>query len=127
MSGQMGSPSRSRERPRAATFLLIRELGHRTTCCGGAFAETGAATGELGAFSTLGDCLGSSTLIRAAVFAHPTDATGTKGDFEGEITSVEASFDFYPLKTREYTLGHFGHFTPSRGGRLRGRLVSQCA
>ena len=39
------------------------------------------------------------------VFAHPqaTDATvtGTKGDFEGEITSIEASFDFHPLKTRE--------------------------
>ena len=34
------------------------------------------------------------------VFAHPqaTDATvtGTKGDFEGEITSIEASFDFHP-------------------------------
>ena len=39
------------------------------------------------------------------VFAHPqaTDATvtGTKGDFEGEITSIEASFDFHPLKARE--------------------------
>ena len=44
--------------------------------------------------------MGSSTLI-AAVFAHPTDATGTEGDFEGEITSIEASFDFHPLKTRE--------------------------
>ena len=29
--------------------------------------------------------------LRAAVFAHPTDATGTKG----EITSIEASFDFF--------------------------------
>ena len=43
----------------------------------------------------LGDCLGSSTLI-AAVFAHPTDATGTEVGFEGEITSIEASFDFTP-------------------------------
>ena len=48
----------------------------------------------------LGDCLGTSTII-AAVFAHPTDAAGTKGGFEGEITSIEASFDFHPLKTRE--------------------------
>ena len=38
---------------------------------------------------------------KVAVFAHPTDATGTKGDFEGETTSIEASFDFHPLKTRE--------------------------
>ena len=53
MSCHMGSPSRARERPRAATFLLIRELGHRTTYCGRASAETGAATGELGAFSTI--------------------------------------------------------------------------
>ena len=43
--------------------------------------------------AALGDCLGSSTLI-AAVFAHPTDATGTEVGFEGEITSIEASFDF---------------------------------
>ena len=38
------------------------------------------------------------------VFAHPpsqaTDATGTKGDFEGEITSIEASL-IHHLKTRE--------------------------
>ena len=45
--------------------------------------------------AALGDCLGSSTLI-AAVFAHPTDATGTKVGFEGEITSIEASLDFTP-------------------------------
>ena len=45
--------------------------------------------------AALGDCLGSSTLI-AAVFAHPTDATGTEVGFEGEITSIEASFDFTP-------------------------------
>ena len=45
--------------------------------------------------AALGDCLGSSTLI-AAVFAHLTDATGTEGDFEGKITSIEASFDFHP-------------------------------
>ena len=38
--------------------------------------------------AALGDCLGSSTLI-AAVSAHHTDATGTEGDFEGEITSIE--------------------------------------
>ena len=50
--------------------------------------------------AALGDCLGSSTLI-AAVFAHPTDATGTKGDVEGETNSIVASFDFHPLKTRE--------------------------
>ena len=43
--------------------------------------------------AALGDCLGSSTLIAAAM--------GTKGDFEGEITSIEASFDFHPLKTRK--------------------------
>ena len=39
--------------------------------------------------------------LRAAVFVHPTDATGTKVGFEGELTSIEASFDFHPLKTRE--------------------------
>ena len=42
-----------------------------------------------------GDNLGNHT-PRDAVFAHPTDATGTKGDFEGKITSIEASFDFTP-------------------------------
>ena len=69
------------------------------------------------------------------VFAHPqaTDATvtGTKGDFEGEITSIEASFDLPPenprVKPNTRTLGHFGHLTPSRGGHLRGKLVSPCA
>jgi len=35
---------------------------------------------------------------KVAVFAHPTDAASTKGDFEGETTSIEASFDFHPLK-----------------------------
>ena len=45
--------------------------------------------------AALGDCLGSSTLI-AAVFAHPTEATGTEVGFEGKITSIEASFDFIP-------------------------------
>ena len=39
--------------------------------------------------------------LRAAVFVHPTDATGTKVGFEGELTSIEASFDFHLLKTRE--------------------------
>ena len=38
---------------------------------------------------------------KVAVFALPTDAAGTKGDFEGETTSIVASFDFHPLKTRE--------------------------
>ena len=47
-----------------------------------------------------GDYLGNYTQ-KVAMFAHPTDATGTKGDFEGETTSIEASFDFHPLKTRE--------------------------
>ena len=42
--------------------------------------------------AALGDCLGSSTLIAAAL--------GTKGDFEGEITSIEASFDFTPENPR---------------------------
>ena len=45
--------------------------------------------------AALGDCLGSFTLI-AAVFEHPTDATGTEVGFEGKITSIEASFDFTP-------------------------------
>ena len=47
---------------------------------------------------------------KVAVFAHPTDAAGTKGDFEGETTSIETSFYFHPLKTRELskirTLSH---------------------
>ena len=47
-----------------------------------------------------GDDLGNYT-PKVAVFAHPTDAAGTKGDFEGETTSIVASFDFHPLKTRE--------------------------
>ena len=38
--------------------------------------------------AALGDCLGSSTLIAAAM--------GTKGDFEGGTTSIVASFDFHP-------------------------------
>ena len=71
-----------------------------------------------------GDLLGNYT-PKVAVFAHPTDATGTKGDFEGGTTSIEASFDFHPLKTRELkkgrTLGHFGHLTPSRGGAPSGQ------
>jgi hypothetical protein len=58
--------------------------------------------------AALGDCLGSSTL-RAAVFTHHTDATGTKGGFEGENTSIVASFDFHPLKTRELILGTSPH------------------
>ena len=42
--------------------------------------------------------------LRAAVFAHPTDAAGTMVGFEGEITSIEASFDFHPLKIRDSEL-----------------------
>ena len=38
---------------------------------------------------------------KVAVFAHPTDAAGTKGEFEGGTTSIVASFDFHPLKTRK--------------------------
>ena len=47
-----------------------------------------------------GDYLGNHT-PRVAVFAHPTDATGTKGDLEGQTTSIVASLDFHPLKTRK--------------------------
>jgi hypothetical protein len=47
-----------------------------------------------------GDNLGNYA-PKVAVFAHPADAAGTKGDFEGETTSIEASFDFHLLKTRE--------------------------
>ena len=42
-----------------------------------------------------GDLLGNYT-PKVVVFAHPTDAAGTEGDFEGETTSIEASFDFTP-------------------------------
>ena len=47
-----------------------------------------------------GDLLGNYT-PKVAVFALPTDAAGTKGDFEGETASIAASFDFHPVKTRE--------------------------
>ena len=47
------------------------------------------------AFRAARRLFGQFTLI-AAVFAHPTDATGTKGGFEGEFTSIEASLDFTP-------------------------------
>ena len=67
-----------------------------------AFRADGAASGP-------GDSLGNYT-PNVAVFAHPTDATGTKGDFEGEITSIEASFDLPPenprVKLNTRTLGH---------------------
>ena len=43
---------------------------------------------------------------KVAVFALPTDAAGTKGDFEGETASIAASFDFHPLKTRELSKIH---------------------
>ena len=52
-----------------------------------------------------GDSLGNCT-PKVAVFAHPTDAAGTKGDFEGETTSIETSFYFHPLKTRELSKIH---------------------
>ena len=52
-----------------------------------------------------GDLLGNYT-PKVAVFAHPTDAAGTKGDFEGETTSIETSFYFHPLKTRELSKIH---------------------
>ena len=29
------------------------------------------------------------------MFAHPTDAAGAMVGFDGEITSIEASFDFF--------------------------------
>ena len=70
--------------------------------------------------AALGDCLGSSTLI-AAVFAHPTDATGTEVGFEGEITSIEPSFDFHPLKTRE--LQNNNYWGPIRGSIKRGNAM----
>ena len=84
-----------------------------------AFRADGAASGP-------GDSLGNYT-PNVAVFAHPTDATGTKGDFEGETTSIEASFDFHPLKTRE--LNQIPARWPFWGahhlqGHLRGKLVS---
>ena len=47
-----------------------------------------------------GDLLGNHT-PKDAMFAHSTDATDTKGDFEGGTTSIVASFDFHLLKTRE--------------------------
>ena len=66
---------------------------------------------------------------RFATFARPTDATGTKGDFKGKITSIVASFDFTPenprVKLDTRTVGHFGR--PISRGHLRGRLVSPCA
>ena len=46
-----------------------------------------------------GDLLGNYT-PKVAVFALPTDAAGTKGDFEGETASMAAR-TFHPLKTRE--------------------------
>ena len=48
--------------------------------------------------AALGEVLFVHSTLRAAVFVHPTDATGTKVGFEGELTSIEASFDFHPLK-----------------------------
>jgi len=75
-----------------------------------------------------GDYVGNHT-PRFAAFARPTDATGTKGDFKGKITSIVASFDFTPenprVKLDTRTVGHFGR--PISRGHLRGRLVSPCA
>ena len=42
-----------------------------------------------------GDLLCNHT-PKDAVVAHPTDATDTKGAFEGGTTSIVASFDFHP-------------------------------
>ena len=42
-----------------------------------------------------GDSFGNYT-PKVAVFAHPTDAVGTKGGFEGETTSIEAVLIFTP-------------------------------
>ena len=50
--------------------------------------------------------------LRAAVFAHPTDAAGAMVGFEGEITSIEASFDSPPENPRV----KLNTRTPSRGG-----------
>ena len=58
-----------------------------------------------------GDLLGNYT-PKVAVFALPTDATDTKGAFEGETASIVASFDFPPenprVKANTRTLGHLG-------------------
>ena len=45
--------------------------------------------------AALGAFLGNHT-PKFAVFAHSTDATGTKGEVEGETTSIVASFEFSP-------------------------------
>ena len=63
--------------------------------------DTRAGQGAGVAFRAASGDLPGNYTPKVAVFAHPTDATGTKGDFEGETTSIEASFDFHPLKTRE--------------------------
>ena len=57
------------------------------------------------------------------MFAHPTDAAGAMVGFEGEITSIEASFDSPPENPRV----KLNTRTPSRGGGARGKLVSPCA
>ena len=66
---------------------------------------------------------------RFATFARPTDATGTKGDFKGEVTGIVASFDFTPenpqVKLDTRTLGHFGHPIP-RGAHPWQASVAVC-
>ena len=46
-----------------------------------------------------GDLLGNYT-PKVAVFALPTDAAGTKGDFEGETASIVADHAATLLKSR---------------------------
>ena len=87
--------------PRGVPHILAECGALKMRGAGRAPARTVAANVSPVAFrAALGECLGSSTLI-VAVFSHPTDAAGTNGDFEGETTSIVASFDFHPLKTRE--------------------------
>ena len=66
---------------------------------------------------------------RFATFARPTDATGTKGEFKGEVTGIVASFDFTPenpqVKLDTRTLGHFGHPIP-RGAHPWQASVAVC-
>ena len=70
-------------------------------------------------------------LPKVAVFALPTDAAGTKGDFEGNRQHSSEFWGFHPLKTRELsqiparwadfgTSPHLEGGAPSRG-KLRRR------
>ena len=75
------------------------------------------------AFRAIAKRLFGQFCLRAAVFAHPTDAAGAMVGFEGEITSIEASFDSPPENPRV----KLNTRTPSRGGGLVASLVSPCA